>query len=212
MRIILLGVPGAGKGTQAALLSERLGAPALSTGNILRAAVAAKTPLGLQVEGLLARGELVSDEIILPLIKERAEEPDCVKGYILDGVPRTLRQAEELDALGFAIDTCLFFDVPDEVVIGRLSGRRTCGACNAAFHVSANPPKVADVCDACGKALSIRADDEPETIRRRLTVFREQTAPLIDFYKTQGKLTAIPCGDGSVEDVKVMVFRALGIQ
>ena len=211
MKLILLGVPGAGKGTQAALLSGRLGIPALSTGNILRAAVAAKTPLGLQVEGLLARGELVSDEIILPLIKERAEEPDCAKGYILDGVPRTLVQAEGLDTLGFAIDSCLFFDVPDEVVIDRLSGRRTCGACNAAFHVSANPPKAADVCDVCGGALSIRADDEPETIRRRLAIFREQTAPLIDFYRAKGKLVTVPCGDGSVETVTALVFEALGI-
>ena len=211
MRMILLGVPGAGKGTQAALISARLGVPALSTGNILRAAVAAKTPLGRQVEGLLARGELVSDEIILPLIKERAEEPDCAAGYILDGVPRTLAQAEGLDALAFEIDTCLFFDVPDEVVMDRLSGRRTCSACNAAFHVRANPPKQMDICDVCGEALTIRADDAPETIKRRLTVFREQTAPLIDFYKAQGKLVTIPCGDGSVEDVTALVWKALGL-
>ncbi|MCL2563464.1 MAG: adenylate kinase [Oscillospiraceae bacterium] len=209
MKLILLGVPGAGKGTQAAQISARLGIPTLSTGNILRAAIAAKTPLGLQVEGILAGGELVSDEVILPLIKARMEEPDCKAGYILDGVPRTVAQAEGLEELGVEVDACLFFDVPDAVVIDRLGGRRTCGTCNAAFHVSANPPNVADVCDVCGDALTIRADDEPETIRRRLEVFREQTAPLIDFYTARGKVKPIPCGDKSVEEVTALVFQTL---
>jgi len=208
MRIILLGVPGAGKGTHAELMSKRLGVPALSTGNILRAAVAAETPLGLQVKDILARGDLVSDEVILPLIKERAEESDCAKGYILDGVPRTLAQAEGLDALGFEVDVCLFFDVEDQIVIDRLSGRRTCPACNAVFHVTNQPPKQADICDACDGDLVIRPDDEADAIRRRLEVFRAQTAPLIDYYTRQGKLKVVPSA-GSVEEVSGLVFQAL---
>ena len=210
MKIILLGVPGAGKGTQAEIISRRLGIPTLSTGNILRAAVAARTPLGLQVKDILARGELVSDEIILPLIKERLSEPDCKGGYILDGVPRTLAQAEGLEALGIEIDCCLFFDVPDAAVVHRLSGRRTCAACGKAFHLQANPPKQADVCDHCGNALHTRADDEPETVARRLEIFRKQTAPLIDFYTRRGKLKLVPSA-GGVEDVTAEVFTALGV-
>ncbi|MCL2569363.1 MAG: adenylate kinase [Oscillospiraceae bacterium] len=210
MRIILLGVPGAGKGTQAAIISQRLGIPALSTGNILRAAIAAETPLGLQVKDILARGDLVSDDVILPLIKERAEEPDCAPGYILDGVPRTLAQAEGLDALGFGIDACLFFDVPDEAVISRLSGRRTCRGCDKAFHVTGNPPKTADVCDYCDSELYTRPDDELETVQKRLRVFREQTAPLIDYYTERGKLKVVPSG-GPVDQVTALVFEALGI-
>lgn len=208
MRIILLGVPGAGKGTQASLLSARLGVPALSTGNILRAAVAAETPLGLLVKDILARGDLVSDEIILPLIKERADAPDCARGYILDGVPRTLKQAEGLDALGFKIDVCLFFDVDDQVVIDRLSGRQTCPQCNAVFHVTNNPPKTSEVCDVCNGGLVIRPDDEADSVRRRLEVFRAQTAPLIDYYTQQGKLKVVPSA-GPVADVSALVFRAL---
>jgi len=210
MRIILLGVPGAGKGTQASRISERLGVPALSTGNILRAAIAAETPLGLAVKDILAKGELVSDEIILPLIKERADEPDCAGGYILDGVPRTLAQAEGLEALGFGVDVCLFFDVDDQVVIDRLSGRRTCPACNAVFHVSANPPREAGTCDSCSGSLVIRPDDEAEAIRRRMEVFREQTAPLIAFYTVRGLLKVVPSA-GSVEEVSAKVFETLGI-
>ena len=210
MRIILLGVPGAGKGTQAALLSERLGVPALSTGNILRAAIAAETPLGLAVKDVLAKGELVSDEIILSLIKERADEPDCKKGYILDGVPRTLAQAEGLETLGFGVDVCLFFDVDDQVVIDRLSGRRTCPACNAVFHVSANKPKQEGNCDSCGGTLVIRPDDEAEAVRRRMEVFREQTAPLIDFYTARGLLKVVPSA-GTVEEVSAKVFETLGL-
>jgi len=208
---MLLGVPGAGKGTQAALISERLGIPPLSTGNLLRAAIAAETPLGLQVKDILARGELVSDEIILPLIKERADAPDCQNGYILDGVPRTRVQAEGLDALGFAVDFCLFFDVPDEVVIDRLAGRRTCKNCDKVFHVRVNPPKVEGICDACGGELYIRPDDELETVRHRLEVFRGQTAPLVDFYSALGKLKVVPSA-GTVEETSAAVWQALGIQ
>jgi len=207
---MLLGVPGAGKGTLAELISDRQGIPALSTGNLLRAAIAAETPLGLQVKDILARGELVSDEIILPLIKARAEEPDCEKGYILDGVPRTRVQAEAFEALGIGIDICLLFDVPDEVVLERLSGRRTCKGCGKVYHIRGNPPKTADLCDDCGGALYIRDDDKPETIQYRLEVFRTQTAPLIDFYKARGKLKVINSA-GPAEKTAPLVWEALGL-
>jgi len=208
MRIILLGVPGAGKGTQAEFIKERLGIPALSTGNILRAAVKAETALGLQVKDLLATGELVSDEIILNVIKERLAEPDCRKGYILDGVPRTLAQAEGLRDLGVGIDVCLFFDVPDQAVIERLSGRRSCPQCQAVYHIKANPSKVTDTCDVCGKALVQRPDDTAETVGRRLEVFREQTAPLIGFYEGAGLLRTVP-SVGTVEEVTARMFAVL---
>jgi len=209
MRIILLGVPGAGKGTQAEIISKRLSIPTISTGNVLRAAVQAETPLGLQVKDLLARGDLVSDQIILDLVRDRVREADCEKGYILDGVPRTVKQAEGLEELGVQIDVCLFFDVPDVAVIERLSGRRSC-SCGSTFHVTANPPKVADVCDVCGSALVTRADDEAETVGRRLDVFREQTAPLIGFYEARGKLKTVP-SSGSVVETTAEVFSALGV-
>jgi len=211
MRIILLGVPGAGKGTQAEILSKRLSIPTISTGNVLRAAVKAETPLGLEVKDLLARGELVSDQIILEIMRDRVSEPDCEGGYILDGVPRTVAQAEGLEDLGVAVDVCLLLEVPDEVVIDRLSGRRACPDCGSTFHVTANPPQTADVCDSCETGLIIRPDDEAATVERRLVVFREQTAPLIDFYKTRGKLRTVSVL-GSVETVNEAVLEALGVE
>jgi len=211
MRIILLGVPGAGKGTQAEILSKRLSIPTISTGNVLRAAVKAETPLGLEVKDLLARGELVSDEIILEIMRDRVSEPDCQKGYILDGVPRTVAQAEGLEALGVEVDICLLLEVPDAVVIDRLSGRRACPSCGSTFHLTANPPETADVCDSCDTGLIIRPDDEAATVERRLAVFREQTAPLIDFYQTRGKLKTVSVL-GSVETVNEAVMEALGVE
>ncbi|MCL2843171.1 MAG: adenylate kinase [Oscillospiraceae bacterium] len=208
MRIILLGVPGAGKGTQAEFISNRLGIPALSTGNMLRAAVKAETPLGLQVKDLLAAGELVSDDIILNIIKERLAEPDCNPGYILDGVPRTVAQAEGLEALEVEVDTCLFFDIPDQAVIDRLSGRRSCPECQAVHHITANPPQTEGICDVCSTALVQRPDDTTDTVGRRLEVFREQTAPLIDFYTAKGILKVVP-SEGTVEEVTARVFDVL---
>jgi len=210
MRIILLGVPGAGKGTQAEILSKRLSIPTISTGNVLRDAVKAETPLGLEVKDLMARGELVSDEIILDLMRDRVSAADCQKGYILDGVPRTVAQAEGLEDLGVLIDVCLLLEVPDEVVIDRLSGRRACPNCGNTFHMTANPPQEADVCDHCTTGLVIRPDDETATVKRRLAVFREQTAPLIEFYQTRGKLRTVS-NLGSVEEVSQEVFRTLGV-
>jgi len=211
MRIILLGVPGAGKGTQAEIISKRLSIPTISTGNVLRAAIKAETPLGLEVKDLLARGELVSDEIILEIMRDRVAEADCRNGYILDGVPRTVAQAEGLEDLGVEIDVCLLLEVPDDVVIDRLSGRRACPNCGNTFHVTANPPEQADVCDHCDTGLIIRPDDEASTVERRLAVFREQTAPLIDFYQTRGKLKTVS-NLGSVEEVSRAVFAAIGVE
>ena len=211
MKIMLLGVPGAGKGTQAERISERLHIPAISTGALFRAAVGAASPLGLRVKAILDRGDLVPDEITLEVLKERIDRPDCAAGYILDGVPRTIAQAEGLEALGVGIDHCLFFDVSDEVVIDRLSGRRMCPPCNRAYHISANPPKRAGVCDLCDGALVTRSDDEPDAIRRRLEVYREQTAPLIAFYRERGKLQVVPSEDG-VDETTAHVWTALGLQ
>jgi len=208
---MLLGVPGAGKGTQAEILSKRLSIPTISTGNMLRAAVKAETPLGLEVKDLMARGDLVPDQIVLNILRERVSEADCEKGYILDGVPRTVAQAHALEELGVAIDLCLLLEVPDEVVIDRLSGRRACPNCNSTFHVTANPPKTADVCDHCETGLVIRPDDEAATVERRLAVFREQTAPLIDFYQTRGKLKTVSVL-GSVEAVNKVVMEALEVE
>ena len=174
MKVILLGVPGAGKGTQAEILSKRLSIPTISTGNVLRAAVKAQSPLGLEVKDLLARGELVPDSVILEIMRDRVREADCQNGYILDGVPRTVAQAEGLEALGVAVDVCLLLEVPDEIVIDRLSGRRACPNCGSTFHVTANPPQRLDVCDSCSTDLVIRPDDEAATVERRLAVFREQ--------------------------------------
>jgi len=210
MRIILLGVPGAGKGTQAEMIAKHLGIPTISTGNVLRAAVKAETPLGLQVKDLMDQGALVSDEIILAIMRDRVQEADCQKGYILDGVPRTVAQAEGLEALGVGVDVCLFFDVPDDNVIRRLSGRRSCPSCGNTYHVTANPPKGEGVCDDCQTTLVTRPDDEAATVERRLQVFREQTAPLIDFYTERGKLKLVPSA-GTVEEVRTEVFSILGI-
>ena len=211
MKVILLGVPGAGKGTQAELLSKRLSIPTISTGNVLRAAVKAESPLGLEVKDLLARGELVPDSIILEIMRDRVREADCQNGYILDGVPRTVAQAEGLEALGVEVDVCLLLEVPDQVVIDRLSGRRACPNCGNTFHVTANPPQTVDLCDSCQTGLVIRPDDEAATVERRLAVFREQTAPLIDFYETCGKLKTVS-NLGSVEDVSRAVFATLGVE
>jgi len=208
---MLLGAPGAGKGTQAERISERLHIPAISTGALFRAAVEAGSPLGLQVKAILDKGDLVPDEITLEVLRERILQPDCAGGYILDGVPRTIAQAEGLAALGIEIDACLFFEVSDEAVIARLSGRRMCPPCNKAYHITANPPKRHGACDLCGGDLITRSDDEAETIQRRLDAFRAQTAPLAEFYRKAGKLHVVP-STGSVDETTVEVWTALGLQ
>ena len=182
MRLILLGAPGAGKGTQAAFITEKYGIPQISTGDMLRAAVKAGTPLGLEAKKVMDAGQLVSDGIILGLIKERLQQPDCAKGFLFDGFPRTIPQAEALRSQGVDLDLVLEIDVPDEEIIKRMSGRRVHTASGRTYHVVFNPPKVAGKDDATGEDLIQREDDKEETVRKRLSVYHSQTKPLVEFY------------------------------
>ena len=191
MKMILLGAPGAGKGTQAEILSKLLNIPTISTGTILRAAMKAGTPVGLQAKAYVEAGKLVPDDVIIGIIRERLAEPDCEAGYILDGVPRTIPQAEAMEALGIDVDTALSLEVEDAVIVEHMGGRRTCRACGGTFHVVNNPPKVEGVCDLCGGALSIRKDDAPETVRARLETYHRETEPLKAFYGSRGKLVCV---------------------
>lgn len=191
MKLIMLGAPGAGKGTQAAILSERLGIPTISTGNILRAAVKNGTPVGLQAKSYMDAGKLVPDEVIIGIIAERLGEDDCRNGFILDGVPRTIAQAEALEQAGVKFDCVLDIEVSDQEIMRRMTGRRACTACGATYHVEAAPPKTEGVCDACGGALVQRDDDKPETVQSRLDVYHSQTEPLRDFYAQRGVLKTV---------------------
>jgi len=195
MRLILLGPPGAGKGTQAKLFAGRLGAPQVSTGDILRQAVADGTDLGRKARSFMDRGALVPDEVVIGIIEERLRKPDCAHGYILDGFPRTLRQAEALSqtlrAIQAPLDRVLSVEVPEDDLVMRLSGRRVCRGCGQMYHVEANPPRQAGVCDRCGESLYQRDDDKEETIRHRLRVYREQTEPLIGFYQSAGLVRSV---------------------
>ncbi|MCL2426232.1 MAG: adenylate kinase [Oscillospiraceae bacterium] len=210
MRLILLGPPGAGKGTQAEVLVEKLNVPQISTGDILRAAVKNGTPVGLEAKAYMDAGDLVPDDVIIGVVKERLTADDCKNGYIFDGMPRTIAQAEALDAQEVIIDTVLSIEVPDEVIIKRLSGRRTCPKCGMIFHIETKKPKVEGICDACGAALVIRKDDEAETIVNRLKTYHNETEPLIDYYKTQGKLKEVG-GDLSIAEQTAEMFNALGL-
>ena len=210
MKMILLGAPGAGKGTQAEILSKTLNIPTISTGNILRAAMKAGTPVGLQAKSYVEAGQLVPDEVIINIIRERLAEPDCANGYILDGVPRTIPQAEAMEALGIDIDTALSIEVEDAVIVERMGGRRTCRACGGTFHVVNNPPKVEGVCDFCGGELSIRKDDAPETVLARLATYHRETEPLKAFYAERGKLKSVENQPG-VEATTAVIREALGI-
>ncbi len=210
MKLILLGAPGAGKGTQAEILSRKLGIPTISTGNILRAAMKNGTPVGLKAKEYVDSGRLVPDEVIIGIIKERLAEADCAGGFILDGVPRTIPQAEALEAGGVDIDTALSIEIADETIIERMSGRRTCTKCGATFHVKANPPKREGVCDLCGSELTIRKDDAPETVKARLGVYHEQTEPLKAFYAARGKLKTVD-NQPTIEETTAVVFGTLGI-
>ena len=204
MRLILLGPPGSGKGTQANLLQDKFNIPKISTGDILRAAVKDNTDLGKQAKRFMDKGELVPDEIVIGLIKERIVEPDCEAGYILDGFPRTILQAEKLEetlaAMDQEIDSVVDLEVDPEELLVRLIGRSTCKNCGAMFHQTSHPPKVAGVCDECGGELYQRPDDNEETIVKRLEVYNKETAPLKDFYREQGKLKSIQ-GRGGMEDI-----------
>ena len=182
MRIILLGAPGAGKGTQAQFLMDKYGIPQISTGDMLRAAIKAGTPLGLKAKEVMDKGQLVSDEIIIGLVKERIAQDDCAKGFLLDGFPRTIPQADAMKAVGVVVDFVLEFAVPDEEIVKRMSGRRVHSGSGRTYHVVFNPPKVEGKDDVTGEDLVIRADDEETTVRKRLDVYHQQTAPLIGFY------------------------------
>ncbi len=192
MRLIMFGAPGAGKGTQAAILSERLGVPTISTGNILRAAVKNGTPVGLQARSYMDAGKLVPDQVIIGIIAERLEEEDCQKGYILDGVPRTIAQAQALEEAGVQFDCVLDIEVPDQEILHRMIGRRACPICGATYHLEAAPPKVEGKCDRCGNTLTMREDDKPETVVSRLSIYHGQTEPLKKFYEERGILKVVP--------------------
>ena len=210
MKLILLGAPGAGKGTQAEILSKLLSIPTISTGNILRAAVAEGTPVGLKAKALMDEGKLVSDDVIMGILQERLQKDDCKNGYILDGVPRTIPQAKAMKEMGIEIDCALSIDVEDEVIIKRMSGRRTCSKCSNTFHILSNPPKQEGICDFCGGALTIRKDDEPETVKARLATYHVNTEPLKAFYEKEGKLRCVE-NQPSIDATTAEIKKALGI-
>ena len=209
MKIILLGAPGAGKGTQAEIISKKLGIPTISTGNILRAAVKAGTPIGLEAKSYMDAGKLVPDEVIIGIIQERLAESDCANGFILDGVPRTIAQAEALDAHGIPFDAVLSLEIADSVIEARMTGRRTCPSCGATYHIVAAPPKQEGVCDKCGGALEQRKDDQPETVQHRLEVYHQETEPLKDFYQSRGVLKLVPDA-GGIEATNEAIMNLLG--
>ena len=211
MNLILLGAPGAGKGTQADLLVDKLSIPAISTGNMLREAMANGTDLGKQVKTYMDGGLLVPDELILGIVAERVSRPDCKNGFILDGVPRTLAQAEALDAKGVHIDHVVSMEIDDAVIENRMTGRRVCAKCGASYHIVANPPKAEGICDQCDGELIIRKDDAPETVRKRLEVYHELTEVLKDYYAKSGKLRIVE-GNQPIEDANRDILVAIGAE
>lgn len=208
MKLILLGAPGAGKGTQAEILSRKWDIPTISTGNILRAAMKNGTPVGLRAKAYVESGKLVPDDVIMGILRERLAEPDCANGYILDGVPRTIPQAEAMEESGIEIDCALSIEVADEVIVERMAGRRTCKNCSQTFHVINHPPKVEGVCDFCGGELGIRKDDAPETVRDRLATYHRETEPLKEFYAKRGKLRSVD-NQPSIEATTAAILQAL---
>lgn len=208
MMLILLGAPGAGKGTQAELICQRLHIPAISTGNILREALKSGTELGRKAKTFMDAGNLVPDDVVIDMLKERIAQPDCKDGFILDGFPRTIPQAEALDTMGVVIDRVIDIEVPDEKIVTRMSGRRVCEKCGASYHLVYNPPKVEGVCDKCAGALVQRKDDNAETVRDRLTVYHNQTEPLKSYYAAQGKLFEVN-GDRDVEVISADILKEL---
>ncbi len=213
MNIILIGPPGAGKGTQAKRMIDRLGVPQISTGDMFRAAVKEGTPMGLKAKEYMDKGALVPDDVVIGVVKERLVKADCAKGFILDGFPRTLEQARALDNLlkdlGRKVDHVVVIDVPDDYLVRRLTGRRTCRACNYMHHIEFDPPKKEGVCDKCGGELYQRDDDQEATIRKRLKTYHDQTSPLIDHYSTQGVVRKVD-GTRSMEQVQDAIQKAIG--
>lgn len=210
MRLILLGAPGAGKGTQAEIICDKLQIPAVSTGNILREAIKNGTEMGAKAKAFIDSGALVPDDVIIGIIKERLVQQDCQNGFILDGVPRTVAQAQALEDMGVSIDRVVNIEVEDETIIQRLSGRRVCSSCGASYHTVFKPSANADICDRCNGQLIIRKDDTLETITERLKVYHEQTEPLISFYQERGKLVTIQGVEG-VENTTKLLLEQLGV-
>lgn len=210
MKLILLGAPGAGKGTQAEFIQAALKVPVISTGNLLREAVAQGTSLGLKAKEYMTSGRLVPDELIIALVREKLASHDCEHGVILDGFPRTVAQAEALDTFA-APDAVVSLEVPDEVIVKRMTGRRTCPKCGSTYHVEHNPPQVEGVCDKCGEKLGIRHDDDPEVVLQRLEIYHDQTEPVKHHYDALNKLQQVE-GVGTVEEIRQRIFRKLGLE
>ena len=210
MRLILLGAPGAGKGTQAEIISKELKIPTISTGNILRAAMREGTPVGVLAKSYVDAGKLVPDEVIIRIVQERLSLPDCENGYILDGFPRTIPQAEAMEQLGIDIDCALSIEIEDETIVSRMSGRRTCKNCSQTFHIVSNPPKHEGICDFCGGELTIRKDDAPETVTARLQIYHNETEPLKAFYESRGKLVSID-NQPTIEATTAEIRKVLGL-
>ena len=208
MKLIFLGAPGAGKGTQAEIIAGKLNIPTISTGNIIREALANGTEMGLKAKSFIEAGKLVPDDVVIGIIKERLADEDCNNGFILDGFPRTIPQAEALDNMGIIIDKVVDIDVPDENIVNRMSGRRVCKACGSSYHIENKKPKVEGVCDACGGELQIRKDDAPETVLDRLNVYHEQTEPLKDFYAKCGKLRSVE-GTAPIKEITAAILKVL---
>lgn len=210
MNIIMLGAPGAGKGTQAAVLCEKLNIPTISTGNIIREALKNGTEMGMKAKSFMDAGQLVPDEVVIGIVKDRLQEADCQNGYILDGFPRTIPQAEALDEMGANIDCVIDIEVKDEIIVNRLSGRRVCEKCGRPYHTESLKPKVEGVCDDCNGALVQRKDDQIDTIKNRLEIYHKETEPLVNYYKAQDKLVVIE-GKDTVADTTAAVFEAIGV-
>ena len=210
MKLVLLGAPGAGKGTQAEILRKKLNVPAVSTGDMLREAVRNGTPVGLKAKAFMDAGELVPDDVIIGIVRERLSQADCEGGYILDGMPRTTAQALALEEQGIEIDVALSIEISDEEIEKRMGGRRTCPKCGAVYHAEFNPPASDGNCGACGGELTIRKDDEPQTVRNRLRNYHRETEPVKDFYKERGRLKTVDNVPG-VEATTVIILKALGI-
>lgn len=210
MKIIFLGAPGAGKGTQAEKVAAKLNIPTISTGAIIRSALKEGTEMGLAAKAYIEAGKLVPDDVVIGIIKERLAESDCQNGFILDGFPRTIAQAEALDAMGVSIDLVVNISVDDATIVERMSGRRVCAACGATFHTLFNPSAAGDKCDKCGAELSIRKDDQPEVVKDRLTVYHKETEPLERYYESKGILKTV-IGQEKLEDTTALTFRAIGV-
>lgn len=208
MKLVLLGAPGAGKGTQATVLAKEFHIPHISTGHIIRNAIAEKTPVGLEAKGYIDRGELVPDGIVVEMVKERLKQDDCKNGYILDGFPRTISQAEIMDQIGILVDVVVEIAVDESIIVNRLSNRRECKSCGATYHLTNNPPQKEGVCDECGNSLTQRADDVPETIKHRIEVYKEQTEPLKGYYEAKGKLLSV-LGQDKISDTTEAILTAI---